>query len=426
MAGRSEMRSSLHALNAVMFECNKKLAKNDLLEVEKHLARTPFWSIIKKCQLLTPAQCRKKDSDFQLMIGLYKEEERGFLFPNGSLHRIKEQQVVDILGLNLEGEIYNLSSHSTRPGNNLLIDDCFPNEKSLHVAEVKSALTNALETDPVNHYRIACLIVMFLFATFLFCETGSGLKWSLVAACTDLEEMSKYSWGKMTLEYLLAQLGKHAKDKDTKDMGTRSETQKVAVSGCMPLVMYWLADQIQIQDAAIAKHKDQTPTFVRWQLNKLHLDKLTNEQIEGMFPHITEDVSEAAPPEKSLEAELAKLSIETVQKNDETNLVGGVDNQVLDNLRNKIEHATEELKGLNETILKKTISACDKTKENKIVSLERENKVLKKMLEGANQELELLRSTLEDVSKEKEFLKTLAATAESWKFWDNNLYTAIS
>lgn len=122
----------------------------------------------------------------------------------------------------------------------------------------------------------------------------------------------------------------------------------------------------------------------------------------------------ALSEKKSLEAQLAKLSNQAVQKSDKTNLVGGGNNQVLDKLKDEIKLRSEELKAKEETIrrlandkvlLEQTIAGLEKIKVDKINSLEKtfeqERKALKlrvfeleKKLEGVNQELAVLKSTL--------------------------------
>ncbi|KAL6224356.1 hypothetical protein ACLB2K_003211 [Fragaria x ananassa] len=122
----------------------------------------------------------------------------------------------------------------------------------------------------------------------------------------------------------------------------------------------------------------------------------------------------ALSEKKSLEAQLATLSNQTVQKNGKTNLVGGGNNQVLDKLKDEIKLRTEELKEKEKTIrrladdkllLEKTLSGLEKIKADEIVSVEKtfeqERKALKlqvfeleKKLDGVNQELAVLKSTL--------------------------------
>ncbi|XP_004287698.1 PREDICTED: kinesin-like calmodulin-binding protein [Fragaria vesca subsp. vesca] len=126
------------------------------------------------------------------------------------------------------------------------------------------------------------------------------------------------------------------------------------------------------------------------------------------------ELQAALSEKKSLEAQLATLSNQTVQKNDKTNLVGGGNNQVLDKLKDEIKLRTEELKEKEKTIrrladdkllLEKTLSGLEKIKADEIVSVEKtfeqERKALKlqvfeleKKLDGVNQELAVLKSTL--------------------------------
>ncbi|XP_024177737.2 protein FAM9A-like [Rosa chinensis] len=113
---------------------------------------------------------------------------------------------------------------------------------------------------------------MSLFVSFLFCTSGSTLSWKLVEICTEWNSWRRYSWATLVLDHLHNGLSKKQEDKD------------VNLSGCLPLIMYWLAEKTKM-GGAIKRNELGSPNFIRWSLVKLHkeMEKLTNEQIEEMF-----------------------------------------------------------------------------------------------------------------------------------------------
>ena len=50
--------------------------------------------------------------------------------------------------------------------------------------------------------KIASLILMYLLAVFFFSRSGTHLDWELIIICENLEEINKYNWSKMVLDFL--------------------------------------------------------------------------------------------------------------------------------------------------------------------------------------------------------------------------------
>ncbi|XP_040366450.1 uncharacterized protein LOC121050475 isoform X2 [Rosa chinensis] len=187
--------------------------------------------------------------------------------------------------MRLEGVTFELNKHHQKPTKNHIIDKYFGDAKKVTKAMVDSALAESLK-DPRNQVasEVASLIVMSLFVSFLFCTSGSTLSWKLVEICTELNSWRRYSWATLVLDHLHNGLCKKQKDKD------------VNLSGCLPLIMYWLAKKTKM-GGAIKKNELGSPNFIRWSLVELHkeMEKLTNEQIEEMFDRkLTEEDLEVA------------------------------------------------------------------------------------------------------------------------------------
>ncbi|XP_062017675.1 uncharacterized protein LOC133734029 isoform X2 [Rosa rugosa] len=272
-----QYRASLQSFNEKMKTYRKVISPDAIMR----LTSSPFWDIIKvfHLQFLEDSECKKVDEDILRMVRAYDTKKQGFVLDQ-TVHKITAEDVVTCLGVRLQGVAFPLNKHHQKPKNNGIIDKYFADAKKVTKVMVDNALKEALK-DPKKQVPsdVASLIVMNLFISFLFCTSGYTLSWKLVEVCTDWTSWRQYSWASLILDHLHNGLSKKQQEKD------------VALSGCLPLIMYWLADKTNI-GGAIKRHERATPTFIKWSLVELHKEmvKLTNVQIEKMFDQkVTEE-----------------------------------------------------------------------------------------------------------------------------------------
>ncbi|XP_024161254.1 uncharacterized protein LOC112168364 isoform X2 [Rosa chinensis] len=265
-----QYRASLQSFNEKMKTYRKVISPDAIMM----LTSSPFWDIIKvfHLQFLEDSECKKVDEDILRMVMAYDTKKQGFVLDQ-TIHKITAEDVATCLGVRLQGVAFPLNKHHQKPKNNGIIDKYFADAKKVTKVMVDNALKEALK-DPKKQVPIdvASLIVMNLFISFLFCTSGYTLSWKLVEVCTDWTSWRQYSWASLILDHLHNGLSKKQQEKD------------VALSGCLPLIMYWLADKTNI-GGVIKRHERATPTFIKWSLVELHKEmvKLTNVQIEEMF-----------------------------------------------------------------------------------------------------------------------------------------------
>ncbi|XP_040372402.1 neurofilament medium polypeptide-like [Rosa chinensis] len=277
-----QYRASLQSFNEKMKTYKGMISPDVMLR----LNRTPFWEIIFVFYhgLLKDNECRKVDEDIHRMVKTYDVSQKGFLLGE-RIHKITREDVAICLGMRLEGVTFELNKHHQKPTKNRMIDKYFGGAKKVTKAMIDSALAESLK-DPKNQVpsEVASLIVMNLFVSFLFCTSGSTLSWKLVEIGTEWNSWRRYSWATLVLDHLHNGLSKKQEDKD------------VNLSGCLPLIMYWLAEKTKM-GGAIKRNELGSPNFIRWSLIELHkeMEKLTNEQIEEMFDRkLTEEDLEVA------------------------------------------------------------------------------------------------------------------------------------
>ncbi|KAL6199309.1 hypothetical protein ACLB2K_029093 [Fragaria x ananassa] len=205
------------------------------------------------------------------MINAYNVEQKGFMF--GERLRIKSvDDVSNIFGVPKEGVMLNAAGHITKPEGNFIINTYFKGDKVTKVM-IDDALRVAIHDKKQQKPRdVVCLLTMSIFATFFFCGSGSTLSWKLVETCTYDMTLKNYNWAQIILDYLHQGLSKKKEDKD------------VALSGCLPLMMYWLGDKTYV-GGLNSMNQFYTPTFARWSLPEMHkaLVELTNDQLEDMI-----------------------------------------------------------------------------------------------------------------------------------------------
>ncbi|KAL6199308.1 hypothetical protein ACLB2K_029092 [Fragaria x ananassa] len=267
---KTQYRASLHPWYVTMEEYLNVLHDHTKTRLMNH---SPFWNFMKIFYHggMKKKDCKKVDEDIRRMINAYNVEQKGFMFGE-RLRIISVDDVSNIFGVPKEGVMLNAAAHITKPEGNFIINTYFKGDKVTKVM-IDDALRVAIHDKKQQKPRdVVCLLTMSIFATFFFCGSGSTLSWKLVETCTDDMTLKNYNWAQIILDYLHQGLSKKKEDKD------------VALSGCLPLMMYWLGDKTYV-GGLNSMNQFYTPTFARWSLPEMHkaLVELTNDQLEDMI-----------------------------------------------------------------------------------------------------------------------------------------------
>jgi hypothetical protein len=91
---------------------------------------------------------------------------------------------------------------------------------------VGSALRTELEdTSNVSPAHVASLLVISLFASFLFSNSVSTITWDFINVACKIKDVNAYNWSLIVLQFLEKGLSKYNKDKP------------VTLSGCLLLIL---------------------------------------------------------------------------------------------------------------------------------------------------------------------------------------------
>ncbi|KAL6222116.1 hypothetical protein ACLB2K_005508 [Fragaria x ananassa] len=196
------------------------------------------------------------------MVNAYNVEHKGFMFGE-RLRIISVDDVSNIFGLPKEGVMLNATTHITKPEGNFIINTYFKGDKVTKVMiddSLRAAIRDKKQQKPRD---VVCLMTMSIFATFIFCGSGSTLSWKLVETCTDDMTLKNYNWAQIILDYHHQGLIKKKEDKD------------MALSGCLPLMLDMIEahevdrkpDVVELQslkDGEIHMEELETPSFGEW------------------------------------------------------------------------------------------------------------------------------------------------------------------
>ncbi|CAL2266424.1 unnamed protein product [Prunus armeniaca] len=235
------------------------------------LSKTPFWALIEAYiqRRLTKVKCMKSNYDIVRLIQVYDTKTKKFKFNDGD-SEMKSKDVAEIFGLPNSGKKLPSTTTSTRP-----------------------------KLQFVEKY-FARLIILQLFMTNLFCNSGCTLAWTYTTTIDTLEEMGKYNWARGVLDYMyfgLEQAKKNKKDKK----------KQPSVSCCLILILYWLCQRSnlltpipgreQMTPAAIKSTKAQEPDDDSEEGNEEEDDvaeEVNEEHDDDAAEEVSEDKDDAA------------------------------------------------------------------------------------------------------------------------------------
>ncbi|KAI5327137.1 hypothetical protein L3X38_026533 [Prunus dulcis] len=146
----------------------------------RHLAKTPVWNLISAYRegYLTNTNCKKSNYDILRLINTYNPETKKFNF---------------------------------RAGNEFL-------DKALE------------DETPQGPMDVTRFIILELFISNLFCNSGCTLAWTYVTTINTVKDMKQYNWAKGVLDYMHFGLDQAIKNK-------KDKKKQPSVSGCLVLIL---------------------------------------------------------------------------------------------------------------------------------------------------------------------------------------------
>ncbi|CAL2276052.1 unnamed protein product [Prunus armeniaca] len=237
-------------------------ARKDVLKI---LQKTPFWSIIKAYieGQLTKVECQKSNYQIIKLIRLYNPATKKFKFSEGNEHEITSNDVSDIFRLPNKGN--KLPSTTTSTRTNLALEKkYFEKSKKITKTEIDRCLNTAIADDrKKNAMDVVRLLILELFITNLFCNSGATMAWTFLTMIDTLEAMNSYNWAQGVLDYMHYGLDQAIKNK-------KDKTNQPSVSGCLVLILYWLCERTNLI-SPIPGREDHKPAAVKWSLPELNI-----------------------------------------------------------------------------------------------------------------------------------------------------------
>ncbi|XP_061989544.1 uncharacterized protein LOC133708104 isoform X2 [Rosa rugosa] len=230
------------------------------------LRHTVFWGMIEPFleRKLTENQLHKHEADLEIIMRYFDKKKNKFIFGEKEME-ITVQDVKTLFDLPTEGIYMELNKKlSKEERKESAIFDTNVKKDSVLKTEVEKKLVKELtkekkekdlkkQQDPK---KIASLIIMYLFAAFFFSRTATNITWDLISVCEDIDNINKFNWSRMIIDFLLDGIQKYQKDKPT------------TLSGCLLLIYYWFLEKTKIKNWIPGK-ETETPRFVRWSIKEI-------------------------------------------------------------------------------------------------------------------------------------------------------------
>ena len=138
-----------------------------------------------------------------LLVGLYDEEREGFVVA-GKLIKLNEIEFSLVFGLPIEGKSIFING----PINSKTYD-CYFRMCEFTKPGILKQVLGLIQTE--DYAETVKLLVIYLFATFLFPKGNDKLKPYLLNYVDDLDSMSSYAWDFACFQYLLQGLNVKSK-----------------------------------------------------------------------------------------------------------------------------------------------------------------------------------------------------------------------
>ncbi|KAI5324580.1 hypothetical protein L3X38_033653 [Prunus dulcis] len=200
-----------------------------------------------------------------------------------------------------------------------------------------------------NAMDVVRLLILELFITNLFCNSGATMAWTFLTMIDTLKAMNNYNWAQGVLDYMYFGLDQAIKNK-------KDKTNQPS---------YWLCERTNLI-SPIPEREDHKPVAVKWsllELNiKLNISKYENMKIKAAD---NEKVEEATKTDHADHKEQEENKIEKLTENLETERTNGKANQKDDNT---IEEKKEESElEMQESPNDEDENADEKTHEKSVI-----------------------------------------------------------
>ncbi|KAI8539195.1 hypothetical protein RHMOL_Rhmol09G0162400 [Rhododendron molle] len=206
----------------------------------------------------------------------------------------KKSHVEECLGINGQGNVIDLESHTK-------IDSCLQVLKNVgftkgvvQLKDLRQYLEKTSEADDV----FKTIFALYILGCFLCPNTKAGVTRSFTKAVSDVREMGKQNWAKLTLQFLC------------KGIQYQRDNHHVQPSGCLFLLVVFYLERVS---PSVKPSIRKLPSLVVWGDDEIRsvlhqFDKIGGYDREGVVVHFTE-VGEAS----SKEGGLSQISTADVQ-----------------------------------------------------------------------------------------------------------------
>ncbi|KAI8560913.1 hypothetical protein RHMOL_Rhmol04G0292800 [Rhododendron molle] len=230
-----------------------------------------------RCTFLNHALCK-------WLVGKFDPVCRS-LTVHGRSYVVTESHVEECLGINGQGNVIDLESHTK-------IDSCLQVLKNVgftkgvvQLKDLRQYLEKTSEADDV----FKTIFALYILGCFLCPNTKAGVTRSFTKAVSDVREMGKQNWAKLTLQFLC------------KGIQYQRDNHHVQPSGCLFLLVVFYLERVS---PSVKPSIRKLPSLVVWGDDEIRsvlhqFDKIGGYDREGVVVHVTE-VGEASGKEALL------------------------------------------------------------------------------------------------------------------------------
>ncbi|KAM7504446.1 hypothetical protein LguiB_003350 [Lonicera macranthoides] len=242
-------------LAAVVEEINSLKGRGEIKNGHiEAMMKTPFGSMFKAIfdDKIIPDHIGMIGQVGKKIISAYSEKHSAFLIA-GEEVKLTPDDVSVTFGLPKHGSKIIPRSSESVCGSEFM-QRRFKGESSLKVSSVLSAVRSTVLEDGAEEDFARCLI-LYLLAIVFFANSNRALALSFVPCVEDLDKVADFQWATIIHDHLMKMVKKNYKD-------------PIRTPGCVIQLLYWFCEHyngVQPYDG----HSDDTPRFVRWNINIL-------------------------------------------------------------------------------------------------------------------------------------------------------------
>ncbi|KAI8537879.1 hypothetical protein RHMOL_Rhmol09G0058500 [Rhododendron molle] len=241
-----------------------------------------------RCTFLNHALCK-------WLVGNFDPVSRS-LTVHGRSYVVTKSHVEECLGINGQGNVIELESHTK-------IDSCLEVLKNVgftkgvvQLKDLRQYLEKTSEADDV----FKTIFALYILGCFLCPNTKAGVTRSFMKAVSDVREMGKQNWAKLTLQFLC------------KGIQYQRDNHHVPPSGCLFLLVVFYLERVS---PSVKPSIRKLPSLVVWGDDEIRsvlhqFDKIGGYDSEGVVVHFTE-VGDASGKEGGL-SQISTADVQTM------------------------------------------------------------------------------------------------------------------